>query len=511
MPRFDSTGSLQVIYTDKSFGTDSLSFNTMTLLEGVPSESQIEVRYNAVLFSTDAGLNTVYSFDDDTFGLSAEVTDQFRTLSNPNASFVGDAEIAFNDVNSTVVVPAPVSMSFNPPVEVGDVSFPTLYYVNPQPSVAEPIELRRSTNVTDAVVEYQAGSRLTSDLLNLSSNQSLYAIQELTEYGALASEGGGGGGGGSQSLTEISGATFLAGDGDGNVKWLNGQLRSTTDAPGVLPLTDSLPGGYILITDPSAVSATGADWKELTTDLVIDLNAMLPLDQILLMLNDKAQFFSNGGAAGLLVNGGAADKVTVTAASIDLVGAVNIGNLNGGAAITSNSSIGDLADVDLTSVVPESGKVLGYDGNNWVTTSAGIVPPIRSDFGTPLTAANASTYTPTIVGTSANGNNVYEVYEEVTGAFSGGGSQILLFTNDFSNQVGVVNVEAEIIRALDGSGNNTEYRGQAGPALFGFFIAMSATGYPAGALTLGRNGVANITTNFGAGSVIGIRTRYELP
>jgi len=137
---------------------------------------------------------------------------------------------------------------------------------------------------------------------------------------------------------------------------------------------------------------------------------------------------------------------------------------------------------------------------------------IRADYSEPLTLANRSTYQPTLVGTTPTGNNVYEVYEEVTGSWlPAGGSQLTLVTNDFSNQSGAVNVESEIIRALDGNGGgSTEYRGQSSVSLFGFFIAYNAFG-GSNELSLGRNGVASITSNFGAGSLIGIRTRYELP
>lgn len=51
-------------------------------------------------------------------------------------------------------------------------------------SAVSPVKIRRSVDVTDAIVEFQSGSRLTSDQLNAAVAQVLFATQELSAFGS---------------------------------------------------------------------------------------------------------------------------------------------------------------------------------------------------------------------------------------------------------------------------------------------------------------------------------------
>ena len=67
-----------------------------------------------------------------------------------------------------------------------------------------------------------------------------------------------------------------------------------------------------------------------------------------------------------------------------------------------------------------------------------------------------------------------------------------------------MNVEVELIRGYDNTGA-IEYRGMTSVGQFGFFMSLSGA---ANALSIGRS-TADSSTNWGSGSIMGIRTRWQ--
>jgi len=381
MPQFNTPGSLEISFADKAFGDSDFSYNTLTLLGDVPAEAQIIVRWETIQYIPYVGGPTLSVSGE--AALSSANLDAFRSITN--ATFASGEGITFNEESKSIQVDAPVSVTIPEPITYNSQEYSELFYVSPpQISTVEPVTLRRSTNVSSPTVTFQPGSRLTSKSLNASRDQNLFAIQELTEFGAL-SEGGSGGGGGSfgGSIWEISGANFLnpTSSSDGVVIWQSDNLISTYDADGVMPLTTGTVTGSVLLTDPTAGNVTNTAWTPLSVS-IIDAGGV-PLDAVLVALDAKAAFFEDTGN-GLLVNGGDADRVEVESTNIVLDGLVTVeGDLvaptiNGAAPLNADSVLSDLDDV--TAPAPSEGEFLVYDSasSQWVNRTPainGVTPP----------------------------------------------------------------------------------------------------------------------------------------
>lgn len=371
MPQFNTPGTLQVTYPTGNFGSTDFSYNTLTLLDSTPAASQVQVRYEPITYMptpSGPGIN----IDSEVSGLSSAQLEAFQNLSGPDVVFVGvGSEIVFNEIDKTVQVPTPEYVTVDPYVYNGT-TYTKLYYDTtvsaPDISASEPLVLRRSTNVTQATTTFQPGSRLTSEMLNNARNQNLYAIQELTEFGALAGEGGTGGGGEFDgNLWDISGAQQLNSAPDGNVIWSGENLVSTLDAQGVMPYTTGITAsGYVLLSDLAASNVTKTTWTPLNAD-VVDAGGV-PLSNVLVALNAKAAYFEDT-ADGLLVNGGDEGKVEVESTDILLDGLVTIeGDLvapliNGAIPLNEDSALSDLGDV--TAPAPSLDDSLMWDGSEW--------------------------------------------------------------------------------------------------------------------------------------------------
>ena len=390
MPQFNTPGTLQVTYPSGSFGSTQFSYGNLTLLDSTPAASQIEVRYEPLTYmytSTGPGIN----INSESGGLSSAQLEAFQNLSGPRVVFVGEgSKIVFNETDETVEVPLPNYVEVEPFV-YNTQTYTKLYYGNsssgtpipPAVSTSEPLVLRRSTNVTQATTTFQPGSRLTSEMLNNARNQNLYAIQELTEFGALAGEGGTGGGGEFDgNLWDISGAEQLKDVADGNVIWSGDNLYSTTDSQGIMPYTtDITASGYVLLSDVLATNATKTTWTPLNGD-VVDIQGMT-LSNVIDALNAKAAYFEDT-SEGLVVNGGTEGMVEVESTDILLDGLVTIeGNLvapliNGAPPLNEGSVLSDLGDV--TAPTPSEGEFLVYDSSSsqWVNRTPainGVTPP----------------------------------------------------------------------------------------------------------------------------------------
>lgn len=125
------------------------------------------------------------------------------------------------------------------------------------------------------------------------------------------------------------------------------------------------------------------------------------------------------------------------------------------------------------------------------------------DRATPLSSANQTTYTATIVGTGSDGRPIYEAYEELTDDYSTPYSATSLWTGNLMD-ANSVNIEVELIRGYDNNGT-IEYRGGSSVGQFGFFLYTSGA---ANALYIGRTTVDS-TSVFGSGSIMGVRTRWQ--
>jgi hypothetical protein len=127
-----------------------------------------------------------------------------------------------------------------------------------------------------------------------------------------------------------------------------------------------------------------------------------------------------------------------------------------------------------------------------------------SDRSAPLTFANQSTYTATIVGRGADGRPIYEAYEELTDDYTTPYTATALWTGANLLDANSINVEVEVIRGFDNTGG-VEYRGQTSVGQFGFFTYVNVA---TPSLFIGRSTTDN-GLSFGTGSVMGIRTRWQ--
>jgi len=178
MPQFDTQPVLEKRYIEGTFGSTTFSYDMLTLVDALTDASQLQVRWR---------VTTVYRDNPQGSGGTAV---NVASLSDADLKeflyTVPTSEYTVNASNSTVTINNLANVER---VYTGNVKY---YYPNSVSiSSAQYVTLRRSTNIDETVVSFQPGSRLTSDLLNLSQLQLFNSIQELTEFGFTTGSGTG--------------------------------------------------------------------------------------------------------------------------------------------------------------------------------------------------------------------------------------------------------------------------------------------------------------------------------
>ena len=397
MPEFNSDSALRIVSDDYVWDAD-LSYGTLVLSTPRSDASQLLVLFNVNQMYTGSN-NTGAVVDVEGGSFSVNQITEIRTLPINNL----DVE------NKTFRVSQPIQVNLSEPAIINGVEVSQLYYnTGAVVSSTQTLEVRRNTDVTEPVVDFQPGARLTSTALNAANNQNLFAIQELTEFGSFTqgSSGGGGGGGSFDGvLTDIPGATNLSSDGTGSVIWDSGaqQLRSTLDAQGVLPATDSFFGNgslnnLVLKYDRTLTNETRTQWVNLSAnevESVPDLSFTLPgsLAEQIRNLEGQTEPINNALSVWSVDVGGNtiqldARNIELNALdSVDVDGNVNVGTLGGSSILTLNGvninnviSNAVLVTDDLDALAnvstadPDTGSYLQWNGTEWAPTGTLDVP-----------------------------------------------------------------------------------------------------------------------------------------
>ena len=277
MPQFESEPTLSVKY----YESGTYTYDELTLLSALPDASQIEVRWDVNTVYGGAGqTGTAYSVDD----LDDAVQQEIKTLTL-NTQFTIDPSS-----DTVTIIPAAIE---NQAIATssGTFYYPSTFAI----SNSQFLEIRRATDITYRVVDFQPGSRLTSENLNLANSQVFNAIQELTEFGF-------GGQGGSitdidlsnSSVTDLGDVTFNTGV-TGLVQWnsVTQQMENAGSTSGLVPDNEGVSDtdGQVLISSytvggPNPVPSFGWDWlttgevftnKAATTSLA-DVLVLIDLD-----------------------------------------------------------------------------------------------------------------------------------------------------------------------------------------------------------------------------------------
>lgn len=207
---------LEVEYTSPPAG-NTFSYAAITTSPDYPEENQIIVRWEMVTVETPGGDPI------QTQGLTASIREQLYQL---DSSF-----LTFNPTANTVTVDG-VAVS-GATVTVNDGQGGTVDYVYPDFTLindVNPVKVRRSTNVSNPLVDYQPGSRLTSNQLNQTTQQLLFAAQEQSIFGTST-----------DSSSVDLGSESINNLGDVNINLTNSGAILTIGNDGVI--TDSTTGG----------------------------------------------------------------------------------------------------------------------------------------------------------------------------------------------------------------------------------------------------------------------------
>lgn len=152
--------------------SDTYSYSTLTLSDDLSDSSQLTLRWEVAQVELPDQIQETFIQVSD---LSATVREQLWVV-DPQYYTVNDG------ANTITILPALDELRITTTDADGTVQdyvLPELSFV----SAASPIKIRRSIDITSAVVDFQAGGRLTSEQLNAAVQQLLYATQELLSFG----------------------------------------------------------------------------------------------------------------------------------------------------------------------------------------------------------------------------------------------------------------------------------------------------------------------------------------
>jgi len=208
--------SLEVEYTSPPAG-NTFSYATIQTSDDFPDQSQIRVRWEVVTVETPGG-DPVQTAE-----LTASIREQIYNLDEVYLTFSTGAQAV--TVDGVALSGATVTVTDGQGVET-DYVYPDFTLIN----AVNPVKVRRSVNVSNPVVDFQAGSRLSSGQLNAGVQQLLFAAQEQTVFGT------------SSDSSEVDlGTESINNLGDVNINLTNDGAILTIGADGVI--TDSTTGG----------------------------------------------------------------------------------------------------------------------------------------------------------------------------------------------------------------------------------------------------------------------------
>lgn len=250
MATFDST-NIEII---ANTGT-TINYGSMPLSPAVPDIQQLQVRWS---------MPTVYQNGIEGVGIPVTLANESQALQD--AARILDATMYSVDADKHII-------TFDnglTPIANSTFQFGGSTYYRPNSfalTVAAPGVVRRSTDINSAIVDFQPGARLTSELLNASNTQLLNATQEIT---AFTQAGGGGSGSndtpnlGASSIWELADTTQGA---TGLLNWDGSQVTSGASGSLVPPSTPADEGFVLAATDVN----NGLTWYDLPTALA-DIN-----------------------------------------------------------------------------------------------------------------------------------------------------------------------------------------------------------------------------------------------
>jgi hypothetical protein len=144
-------------------------YSQLSLLSALPDSSQLEVIWDVDYVYSGAGQTGTEFFVED---LPVAIQTALKTL------VLGTHYTITAESNYITIDPAAIQ---NQSVDTinGTFYYPITFTINGSQSLS----IRRSTDITTPVVEFQPGSRLTAENLNLSSGQLFNALQEVLAFG----------------------------------------------------------------------------------------------------------------------------------------------------------------------------------------------------------------------------------------------------------------------------------------------------------------------------------------
>lgn len=252
MPQFESEPTLSVVYTQAQAGQE-YDYSGLSLIDALTDASQVQVRWN---------VTTVYIGGVEGVGTAQPVNE--LPVATQEAIYVLDETTQYTvdpDGDTITIIPAGIE---NQSVTVGSSTYyyPASFTITP----AQNLELRRSTDVTTKVVNFQPGGRLTAEQLNLSTSQSFNAIQELTQFGIGSS---GSIGDVDLSLSSINDLGDVNLTVNGLLGWDGATVTSGTASGTLVPDPSIAQGGMVLSKKDSPYTGDPIEWKFANTDDIL--------------------------------------------------------------------------------------------------------------------------------------------------------------------------------------------------------------------------------------------------
>jgi hypothetical protein len=446
MPQFFTTfiGSLRVVYDAQESG-DLYDYSQLALQDDVQDDAQLAVQWlcNSVVRVSD-GVTIFPALD----------------LSTREAEIIYTLDSSLYTVNSTAktveILNADVENSL---VEANGVEYrrgPLTANV----SADYPIVIARSTDISEPIISYLPGSRLSHTTLNASNDQLIFALQELqldlldiqTETGVVDISNAALGEMGDVTLTGLAGDTeylvFVPGSG-----WINQTAAeldiasaATVDALDGTNL-ERINGGGIFI--DTALTSLESDITGLDNTKVNYTDSIGTLGDVDVTGIASGDFFRYDGANWVPVTPyfddiqvSSSDPTTLTTVIGDI--AVDIVSLDG-AKVEYSDSIDALADVDTTTASPSIGNVLEWDGSNWVP-AVPSASPIQSyvaySLGNPV-GGNLTTGSYDLFSTSTDFGTLTTAYD-VQSSDNFFTSNLTEATGEWTAPAGVYRVEASL-------------------------------------------------------------------
>jgi hypothetical protein len=170
------TNTIVTTSTGGTWNGTSISYNSISLIDGIPHSAQLEVERVFITPRDTTNYSTIEDF------LNNPATTQ---KDKQQVFIIPASRITFNETSKTITaIDLPNSgatvYDFNPDGDgLADVPVPGI--VGGVVGTGDIIKIRRKTVSNQTLVEWSAGSKLTSAQLNLEVKQLIYLIQELID------------------------------------------------------------------------------------------------------------------------------------------------------------------------------------------------------------------------------------------------------------------------------------------------------------------------------------------